>query len=210
MSTELTMKPDAPFWDRLARKYSAQPIKDQASYQTTLDRTRSYLGGDDAVLELGCGTGTTALILSDAVARYTASDFSSGMIEIAEEKREDEGVGNVKFRVAELGDHVAAGERYDAVMGFNLFHLLPDPAQAFQEVRTLLKPGGYFISKTVCLKRKWFLRPVIWTMQRLGKAPYVGFLSGGDVENMLAQAGFEIVETGDYPAISHFVVARKI
>ncbi len=210
MSTALTMKPHAPFWDKLARRYAAQPIKDQAAYETTLERTRSYLGQEDKVLELGCGTGTTALILAEAVSDYTASDFSSGMIEVAEEKRVAQKAGNVTFRVAELGDHVAAGERYDAVMGFNFFHLVRDPEQAFMDVRSILKPGGIFISKTVCLKGKWYLRPVIWTMQRLGKAPFVGFLSAGDVENMIARAGFEILETGSYPSVSRFVVARKI
>ena len=198
------------FWDKLARKYAAQPVKDQKSYELTLDRTRTYLGKNDTVLEVGCGTGSTALLLRDAVKSYTASDFSPGMIEIANEKKAAEGADNVTFRAAVLSDHVAAGERYDAVMGFNLFHLVRDMDAAFADVHRLLNPGGHFISKTVCLGGKWYLRPMICAMQMFGKAPYVGFHTHAEVERRIAKAGFEIVETGSFPSISRFVVARKI
>src|SRR5215217_1657238 len=49
------------FWDNLAERYARQPIADEAAYQTKLDITRSYLHPDMAVLEFGCGTGSTAL-----------------------------------------------------------------------------------------------------------------------------------------------------
>ena len=64
------------FWDRIAPKYAKSPVRDQQAYEATLARTRSYLGAEDKVLELGCGTGSTALILADAVAEYTATDLS--------------------------------------------------------------------------------------------------------------------------------------
>ena len=51
-----------------APKYAKSPIKDVPAYEYTLGRTRSYLKPTDAVLELGCGTGGTALKLADAVA----------------------------------------------------------------------------------------------------------------------------------------------
>ncbi|MBB5050595.1 cyclopropane fatty-acyl-phospholipid synthase-like methyltransferase [Afipia massiliensis] len=56
---------DARFWDRSSRKYAVSAIADQAGYERTLDRTRALLGPNDRVLELGCGTGTTALRLAD-------------------------------------------------------------------------------------------------------------------------------------------------
>ena len=70
------------FWNKTAEKYAATPIKDMASYEETLTRTRGYLGPEDNVLELGCGTGTTALKLAPSVAHLTGSDISEGMIAI--------------------------------------------------------------------------------------------------------------------------------
>ena len=76
----------ARFWSKLARKYSASPIKDQTAYETTLARTSAYLRPDHSVLELGCGTGSTAMILAGNTRSYLATDFAAGMIDIAEEK----------------------------------------------------------------------------------------------------------------------------
>jgi ubiquinone/menaquinone biosynthesis C-methylase UbiE len=52
----------------------------------TLDCTRKHLSASDNVLEVGCGTGTTALLLAPSVKQITASDISSRTIEIAREK----------------------------------------------------------------------------------------------------------------------------
>lgn len=82
----LTIESDARFWDRAARKYAARPIAAPAEYERTLDRTRALLKSSDHVLELGCGTGTTALRLADGVERYLATDISPEMIAIANQK----------------------------------------------------------------------------------------------------------------------------
>ena len=48
----------------MARKYSRDAIKDMASYEYTLERTRSYLNATDRVLELGAGTSSTRVVIS--------------------------------------------------------------------------------------------------------------------------------------------------
>ena len=65
---------DQYFWDRLARKYARDPIKDMAGYTRTLEATRQRLRETDTALELGCGTGTTALSLAPSVARLVGTD----------------------------------------------------------------------------------------------------------------------------------------
>ena len=67
----------AKFWDKMARKYSRDAIKDMTSYEYTLERTKSYLKPTDRVLELGAGTSSTAMLLAADVAHYQSSDLSS-------------------------------------------------------------------------------------------------------------------------------------
>lgn len=201
------------FWDRIAPKYARSPIRNMDAYEQTLERTRTYLSESDRVLEIGCGTGSTALLLAEHVAEIVATDFSQTMIEIGEDKRSDQGIANVTFRQAPAIDTVFDAESFDVVLGFNLLHLLQDPGAAARRAHELLKPGGVLISKTVCLSQgAWYFRPLIAIMRFVGYAPFVNIFSKDELETQIRDAGFEIVETGDYPAKppSHFVVARKV
>jgi len=216
------MTDNAKFWTRLSRKYASHPVRNRAAYEKTLERVTEHLGPEDAVLELGCGTGSTALLLAGAVGSYLATDYASGMIEIAEEKLATERTNGkahegLSFLVADAFDERVTSEGahaqgYDAVLAFNFFHLVETPEELLARVRDLLKPGGLYISKTVCLKKKaWLFLPLVAVMRLIRMAPYVNFLSFRSLEETIRQAGFEIIETGTYPEpYSRFVVARKV
>jgi ubiquinone/menaquinone biosynthesis C-methylase UbiE len=209
---EEAMRGPAEFWDKTADKYSKKPVKDMASYEKTLDCARKHLSASDNVLEVGCGTGTTALLLAPSVKQITASDISSRMIEIAREKTATREVENVRFVRATLFDEELVKGSFDVVMGFNYLHLLEDIPGAVHRVNELLKPGGLFISKTVCLaeqSRLWSLLLIV--MKRLGFAPHVECLKVAELEGIITSAHFEIIETGLYPPSppSRFIVARK-
>jgi 2-polyprenyl-3-methyl-5-hydroxy-6-metoxy-1,4-benzoquinol methylase len=202
----------ATFWDKRADRYSKSPVKDQESYERTLDCTRKHLSASDEVLEIGCGTGTTALLLAPSVKQITASDISSRMIEIATEKAAARGVENVRFAHATLSDEALEKGSFDVVMAFNFLHLLEDIPGAVGRLNALLRPDGLFISKTVCLaeqSRLW--SALVAFMKPLGFAPYVRCLKVAELEDIITGAGFEILETGSYPPSppSRFVVARK-
>ncbi|MHA6261862.1 class I SAM-dependent methyltransferase [Arenibacterium sp. CAU 1754] len=203
----------ARFWDKIAAKYARRPVGNQTAYEETLERTRSHLSQDDSVLELGCGTGTTALLLADAVGHITATDFSSEMIAIAQEKLTADTAQNVTFQQATAAADDAPANSLDAVLAFNLLHLLPDLEPVLRAANRQLKPGGLFISKTICLGHGgWKYRLLIVPMRLLGMAPHIGFLKISDLEQRIAAQGFKIIETGNYPAKppSRFIVARKL
>ena len=203
---------DAAFWDRIAPKYAARQISDTTAYEETLTRVKSYLGAETTALELGCGTGSTALRLQPGTARYVASDISGGMIAIAETKIADQPGPQPEFRLAGVESAVRAGEAFNTVLAFNLLHLLPDLDRALDAIHDLLPEGGLFISKTPALSGKWYYRPLIFGMRMAGRAPRVNFLSVDELDARVAAAGFRIVETGLYPPSlpSRFIVARKV
>ena len=211
---------NATFWDKVAPKYAKSPIADQAAYEYTLDRTRTYLSPKDSVLELGCGTGSTALLLAPDVKQITAIDLSPGMLAIAREKAAKAGVNNVSF---EVGADVPKQDQFDVVMGYSLFHLVPDMEKRFAQINELLPKGGYFISKTVCLGERsagisgalktLAIRIAIPVMQLIGKAPYVRSFSVKELEHAVTDAGFEIIESGSHPKgppPAQYIVARKV
>lgn len=205
---------DARFWDRIARKYAADPIADLAGYERTLERTRELLGAQDAVFEFGCGTGTTALRLAPSVGRIVATDISSEMIAIAREKAAEDGCTNATFEVATPDEAPWPDATFDAALGFNILHLVAARQAALQGVHRLLKPGGLFISKTPCLREmNGLLRIAIPAMQLVGKAPFAAFLSGEDLEREFQATGFEIVERARHASRGKdarpFLVARK-
>jgi len=207
---DISMNSDAKFWDAIARKYAARPVSDPEAYAHTLARTRNYMRQTDSVLELGCGTGSTALALGDACGAYLGTDVAPEMIAIASEK--EQGAGQVSFAVSDSTMSGEADESRDVVLAFNLLHLLPDLDATLMRSAAVLKPGGYFISKTPCLAGQWYLRPVIAVMQVVGKAPFLRFLRPSDLDARIKAAGFEIVELAEHNKSTwgHFIVARKV
>lgn len=184
---------DAEFWNRAARKYATHSIADLPSYERTIERVRGLLGPSDSVLELGCGTGSTALLLAGGTARYLATDFSTEMIAIAKEKLAHQHVAQLSFRVASAEALAADGARYDAVLGFNYLHLVDDLPGTLSAISDLLVPGGAFISKTACLAdMNPLIRLAIPVMQLLGKAPHVNVFSAGALRDAMQNAGFVV------------------
>ncbi len=200
------------FWDGVATKYAERAIGNPEAYQTSLARVRSHLHQTDRMLELGCGTGGTARLLAPDVAEIVATDISDAMLEIAKARTTKESVDNVTYLRASPEENLPQGP-FDTVTAFNLVHLLKDRDGALARVHGALKPGGLFISKTPCMGGIYaLLWPVIGVMRLFGKAPYLSFVTPSRLEASITHAGFEIIETGDYPKRppSHFIVARKL
>jgi len=205
---------DAAFWDKVAPKYATDPIKDMAAYEYTLGRTQSYLKAEDRVLEIGCGTGSTALLIAPHVREIVGTDVSTGMIQIANDKVNTT-TSNASFRAASAEQAAQMKEPFDAVLAFNLFHLVRSAEDIFADIHRLLPDGGYFISKTPCIGdrsvglKRFAFKAMIPVMQFFGKAPPVRFFTQKEIEKAIQFAGFEIVEAGNFPAISRYIVARK-
>ena len=92
----------ARFWDRIAERYARKPVADEKAYQEKLRITREWLAPEAEIVELGCGTGSTAIAHAPHVRRIRAVDVSDGMLEIARRKATAAGVENVVFERASV------------------------------------------------------------------------------------------------------------
>ncbi len=210
----MSIASDARFWDRTSRKYARSAIADQAGYERTLDRTRALLGSGDRVLELGCGTGTTALRLAGDVQDYLATDVSAGMIAIANEKHAAGPIPALVFRTATAEALTAEAVQFGAVLGFNYLHLVRDLPGTLRSIHALLAAEGLFISKTPCLgDMNPLIRLAVPAMRAIGKAPYVGVFRAADLSQHISAAGFDILATENHAAKGNdkrpYIVARK-
>lgn len=205
----------ARFWDRIARKYAADPIADPAGYEATLGRVSALLAPDHSVLEIGCGTGSTALRLAGGTRRLLATDVSAAMIAIAREKLAAQPLPQLRFEVADAEAAVSGGECHDTVLAFNLLHLVSDLDATLLAILPSLKPGGLFVSKTPCLAEMNPLIPrlLVPLMQALGKAPAVSSFDAARLRSTFERHGL-VVEAVERHGTGRkdprvFIVARK-
>lgn len=203
------------FWDRIAPKYTASPIRDMASYEITLAKTRAYLSPQDRVLEIGAGTGSTALLLAEDCREITATDISDKMLDVGRETAKTEGVENISFETRRAED-MPEGP-FDAILAHNLLHLVEDLPGILAASFAALRPGGRLITKTFVKPRGGLyleyrlMKLALPVMQWLGKAPYVGFHTEEAFQAAFVAAGFEVEEAGFYPKgqVRLYLVARK-
>lgn len=205
----------ARFWNKVARKYARDPISDLAGYEKTLQRVQALLSPEHEVLEIGCGTGSTALRLAPGTRRMVACDVSGEMVAIAREKLLAQAIPRLEFRVADADAALSEQPAYDIVLAFNLLHLVSNLPQTLQSALNALKPGGLFISKTPCLNEMNPLIPrlALPLMRALGKAPHVLCFSATELQEALAWQGLEIVSVEWHGSrgkdFRPFIVARK-
>lgn len=205
------MTKDKRFWDRMAEKYSRQPIKDQAAYEKKLEKTRAYFTPESEVLELGCGTGSTAILHAPHVRHILATDISSEMLRIAEDKTRAEGIENITYQTTSFEALDLPENRYDAILALSLLHLLEDWKAAIVRAYAGIKPGGVFVTSTAVLKgRVPLIRLILPIGQMLGVFPRVHFFGADDLQDALLEAGFEIEERWQpEKSMAVFFIARK-
>ncbi|MFV2071870.1 MAG: corrinoid protein-associated methyltransferase CpaM [Thermoanaerobaculales bacterium] len=114
----------------------------------------------DRILEIGCGTGTLAILAALRGARVLGFDVSSPMLEIASEKVDAAGMSE-NVELVEMGisgmDKLASGE-FDLVMSTLVFSELSNDERSYAlgHAYRLLGPGGRLVLADEALPRnRW-------------------------------------------------------
>ncbi len=142
----MTSASDPAVWDRYAASFDAGPDHGLLDPGTRAAWRRLLLPClppvPALVADLGCGTGTLALLLAEAGYGVDALDFSPAMVRHASVKLQGTGV------VPRLGDASAPGladGSVDAVLCRHLLWALPDPEAAVAAWARAVRPGGRFV-----------------------------------------------------------------
>jgi len=197
------------FWDRIAGRYAARQLKDPAAYEAMVADAAGRLRPIDRVLELGCGTGTTAIRLAPHVAEWIATDFSAEMLRIARAKPAPD---HLRFVLADATTAFDGGP-FDAVVALQLLHLLDDLPGTLARIHANLRPGGLLISKTWCFaEMSPVLRALFAALRGLGLFPPVNALTKQALRQSMLDAGFAIVDERVFGGNPHgpYIVAARL
>lgn len=208
------MPANPQFWNKIAESYAAKPVERPEAFERKIAITRDRMTAGDVVLDIGCGTGSLALRLCDIAGEMHGLDVSSEMVRIARDKTRRQGAENVHFHCGPFDETFGAFEpgTLDGVCAYSILHLVDDAEAAIARIHELLRPGGFFISSTVCLGDSWVpYGPILAGMRLLRKAPMVKQLRRKALTDAMRTAGFVEVHAREVGAESMiaFIVATK-
>jgi SAM-dependent methyltransferase len=114
-----------------------------SSWLPALDGVVEKLQAGGRVADIGCGHGSSTILMAQAYpfSTFVGSDYHEGSIETARRRAQEAGVeGRVRFETVAAGsDH---GEGYDLVTMFDCLHDMGDPVGAARQVHKTLAPDG--------------------------------------------------------------------
>jgi ubiquinone/menaquinone biosynthesis C-methylase UbiE len=144
----------AAYWDEQAATFDAEPdhgLRDPAVRAAWAALLRARLPpAPAAVVDLGCGTGSLAVLLAEAGHSVDGLDLSERMVALAQAKARAAGLP-VRFRQGDAAAPPYPAGSADAVLARHVLWALPDPDEALRRWTRLLAPGG----RLVLIEGRW-------------------------------------------------------
>jgi SAM-dependent methyltransferase len=199
---------------RMAEDWNEQVGKTWAMLHRRLDKQIAPIGAaamakagfapGQSVLDIGCGCGETTFEIAARIApgRVLGADISATLLAIAREDAAAKGLANADFVETDAQTHGFKPE-YDIVFSRFGVMFFEDPAAAFANIRTALKPGGRlaFCCWRAPAENVWLslpmqaaghLLPPLPPSDPTAPGPFA-FADGARVRRILEGAGFKDV-----------------
>jgi ubiquinone/menaquinone biosynthesis C-methylase UbiE len=99
-----------------------------------------------AVLDLGCGDGTTALPAARLGANVLGVDIAKNLVEAGNARVRAEGLSNISFQEGDACDlHELADRSFDLVVSIFGAMFAPEPFEVAKEMVRVTRPGGRIV-----------------------------------------------------------------
>lgn len=134
----------AAYWDEQAARFDVEPdhgLRNPVVRSAWRGVLAPLVPASSLVLDVGCGTGSLAVLLAGEGHDVTGLDLSPRMIERARAKAATAGV-EVAFRIGDAATPPSDGGPYDVVLCRHVLWALPDADGALQRWSALLAPAG--------------------------------------------------------------------
>jgi|GEM_PF-19501 len=196
------------YWENHADRYKLAMWLFGRPIPEAVRRTTSLVKGADKVLEVACGTGLFTVGYAPHVGEVLATDYADAMMAIARKRAAH--LSHVRFDQRDINALGEADGSFDAVVGANVLHLLPDLELALGSLRRVLKPGGLLLVPTYCHDQTLRSKAVSAVLA-LGSFPGERRFTVARLSSALESAGFDVVEADVIPGLLPlgFVVGRK-
>lgn len=148
------------------------------------------------ILDLGCGTGSTTLLLKQAFpqAEVIGLDLSPYMLVVADDRAQKARL-KIEYQQGNAEKTRFPDASFDLVTASLLFHETPPRVSCtiLQECFRLLKPGGEVL---ILDGNQSVLRQTEWLTQ-IFEEPYIHAFAEGSIDAWMGAAGFRDVRTED-------------
>ncbi|MGW4732346.1 class I SAM-dependent methyltransferase [Streptomyces shenzhenensis] len=133
-------------WDAAAATFDDEPdhgLRDSEVRAAWAARLCAWLPGRPAdVLDLGCGTGSLALLAAERGHRVTGVDLSPAMVDLARAKTAGR---DAVFLVGDATAPPVGERRFDTVLVRHVLWTLPGTGRVLRHWSGLLRPGGRLV-----------------------------------------------------------------
>jgi ubiquinone/menaquinone biosynthesis C-methylase UbiE len=176
-------------FDRWSDTYESGPGARRLQSLQTAALASLGLSPDDALLDLGCGTGAAVREAAPAVRRAVGFDLSPAMIAQAQALTRAASLDNVEFREGDVsGPLPFADGEFTALVCTTAFHHFPRPLDTIAEMSRVLAPSGRLVIADANRRH-----PAVFAadlaLRRL-QPSHVGFRSPTQLMRDLCAAGF--------------------
>ncbi len=94
------------------------------------------------MLDVGCGSGATALAAATSAERVVGVDLSQPLVDLARRRAHAANIENVEFVIADAQTHDFAPGTFDVLISQFGLMFFDDPVRAFSNLRGSLRAGG--------------------------------------------------------------------
>ncbi len=175
---------------------TAASINDEEAMRAMLDAAR--LSGEETVVDVACGPGIVAAAFAEEATSVAGIDLTPRMVELAEERCRERGLGNARFEVGDATALPYGDGEFDRVVSRYALHHMPDPAAVVSEMARVCAPGGRVVVTDLVVGDDPAHAGRFNSAERIRDPSHCRAMSEPELLALLSGAGLRAMPAGSY------------